>query len=122
MRCTGFAILDVLNNLTSLEVLSMSGNSLEDKIFFDEGHSFGYLPNLTVLELDNNKFTKLPVEALTGHKKLKMLNVGHNKLVKYYPEFTELVKNGLDLEYEGVWNRKSKFCREFVLERNLIHD
>ena len=33
--------LGVLDNLTSLEVLSMSGNQLEDKIFFEAGHTLG---------------------------------------------------------------------------------
>ena len=94
---------DVLNNLTSLEVLSMSGNKLEDKIFFKDGHSLGHLPNLTELELDHNLFTRLPIDALIQHKNLKKLNVGFNKLTRYNPEFTEQVKTGLAIEYEGVF-------------------
>ena len=87
--------------MSSLETLSMSGNQLEDKIFFAEGHSFGYLPNLTVLELDRNKFTKLPIQELVQHKKLQQLDVGHNQLTKYSPELTEMVKKGLNVEYQG---------------------
>ena len=87
--------------MTTLQVLSMSGNRLEDKIFFQDGHSFGYLPNLTVLELDRNLFTKLPVDALLLHTQLEKLDVSFNKLEKYYPEFTEQVKKGLILEYQG---------------------
>jgi Leucine-rich repeat (LRR) protein len=87
--------------MTSMEVLSMSGNKLEDKIFFEDGHKFGHMPNLTILELDRNKFTKLPIEALVLHKKLKKMDLSYNKLVKYNPELTELVKLGLDIEYEG---------------------
>ena len=79
----------------------MSGNKLEDKVFFKDGHRFGHLPNLTELELDHNLFTKLPINALVKHKNLKKLNVGYNKLVRYNPEFTEQVKTGLDIEYEG---------------------
>ncbi len=94
-------VLDVLNNMTTLEVLSMSGNKLEDKVFFEDGHRFGHLPNLTVLEMDRNKFTKLPLDELLLHSKLKRLNVGHNRLTEYDPEFTEMVKLGLDIEYEG---------------------
>ena len=94
---------DVLNNLTSLEVLSMSGNKLEDKIFFKDGHSLGHLPNLTELELDHNLFTKLPIDALIQHKNLKKLNVGFNKLIRYNPELTEQVKTGLEIEYEGEY-------------------
>ena len=56
----------------------MSGNKLEDKIFFEDGHTLGYLPNLTVLELDGNKFTKLPVANIILHKGLRKLNVQNN--------------------------------------------
>ena len=89
--------------MSSLEVLSMSGNKLEDKIFLADGHSFGFLPNLTVLELDRNKFTQLPIEELIQHKKLQRLNLGYNQLTKYNPELTEMVKKGLQVEYEGKW-------------------
>ena len=107
--------------MSSLEVLSMLGNKLEDKIFFKEGYSFGYLPNLTTLELDRNKFTKLPILELVEHKKLKQLNVGHNQLTKYSPELTELVKKGLDVEYQG---KLLKMFKDFenlgnVLQRNI---
>ena len=87
--------------MTSLEVLSMSGNQLEDKIFFEDGHTLGYLPNLTVLELDGNKFTKLPVANIILHKGLRKLNVQNNFIKKYNPEFTEMVKLGLEIEYAG---------------------
>ena len=99
---------DVLNNLTTLEVLSMSGNKLEDKIFFKDGHSFGHLPNLTELELDHNLFTTLPTDALVKHKNLKKLNVGFNKIIRYDPEFTEQIKTGLEIEFEGMLFTKRK--------------
>ena len=92
---------DILNNLTNLETLSISGNKLEDKIFFEDGHRFGFLPNLTVLELDQNKFTKLPLDELLLHTKLKRLDVGHNKLTEFDPELTDQIKLGLDVEDEG---------------------
>ena len=96
--------------MSSLEVLSMSGNKLEDKIFLADGHSFGYLPNLTVLELDRNKFTQLPIEELIQHKKLQRLNLGYNQLTKYNPELTEMVKKGLEVEYEGNEWHFFRFC------------
>ena len=99
---------DVLSNMSSLEVLSMSGNKLEDKIFLADGHSFGFLPNLTVLELDRNKFTQLPIEELILHQKLKTLNLAYNQLTKYSPELTEMVKKGLKVEYEGNQNKYIK--------------
>ena len=97
-----------MNNLTTLEVLSMSGNKLEDKIFFKDGHSFGHLPNLTELELDHNQFTTLPTDALVKHKNLKKLNVGFNKIIRYDPEFTEQIKTGLEIEFEGMLFTKRK--------------
>lgn len=102
-RCCNFFLpsSDVLSNMSSLEVLSMSGNKLEDKIFLADGHSLGFLPNLTVLELDRNKFTQLPIEELILHQKLKTLNLAYNQLTKYSPELTEMVKKGLKVEYEG---------------------
>ena len=104
---------DVLSNMSSLEVLSMSGNKLEDKIFLKEGHSFGFLPNLTELELDRNKFTQLPIEELILHQKLQTLNLAYNQLTKYSPEFTEMVKKGLKVEYEGKFFFSEKKIRLF---------
>ena len=86
----------------------MSGNKLEDKIFFKDGHSFGHLPNLTELELDHNLFTTLPTDALVKHKNLKKLNVGFNKIIRYDPEFTEQIKTGLEIEFEGMLFTKRK--------------
>ena len=87
--------------MTYLETLSMSGNKLEDKIFFGEGYTLGHLPNLTILELDGNKFTKLPVEQIVLHDRLKRLSIENNQITKYSPELTEMVKLGLDVEYAG---------------------
>ena len=79
----------------------MSSNQLEDKTFYEDGRTFGFLPNLTVLEMDDNKFTQLPVDALVQHKALKSLNVANNLLEKFNPEFTEQIKLGLNVEYAG---------------------
>ena len=53
---------DTLSNLTSLQVLDVSGNSLLDKVFIDEDNGtsiFGHLPNLTHLYLQDNRFTQV---------------------------------------------------------------
>ena len=102
--------------MSSLEVLSMSGNKLEDKIFLADGHSLGFLPNLTVLELDRNKFTQLPIEELILHQKLKTLNLAYNQLTKYSPELTEMVKKGLKVEYEGNSKTETVFKRNSLFE------
>ena len=42
---------------------------------------------------------------LVKHQNLRLLDVRHNRLTKYDPEFTELVKRpggkGLDIKYKG---------------------
>ena len=55
-------VSDTLSNLTSLQVLDVSGNSLLDKVFIDEDNGtsiFGHLPNLTHLYLQDNRFTQV---------------------------------------------------------------
>lgn len=91
----------VLGNLTSLEVLDISGNALTDEKIMGE-RRFGVLRNLTVFRLAHNKFTELPIELLTEHKKLRTLDVGYNQLKHYYPELSEQVKLRLDVFYEGT--------------------
>ena len=54
--------LDTISNITSLQVLDISGNSLLDKVFIDEDNGtsiFGHLPNLTHLYLQDNRFTQV---------------------------------------------------------------
>ena len=85
----------------------MSGNKLEDKIFFGEGYTLGHLPNLTILELDGNKFTKLPVEQIVLHDRLKRLSIENNQITKYSPELTEMVKLG-----EGLSLLEAQFTHQ----------
>ena len=42
------------------------------------------------------------------HKHLKKLYVQNNFIKKYSPEFTEMVKAGLDVEYAGKCIKKAK--------------
>ena len=96
-----FCLLGTIDNLTSLEVLDISGNSLMDKIF-DEETIFGFQPNLTHLAMHDNRFTKLPISDLVKHKKLKMLDIRNNRIKDFSPEFTEAIKNqGLRIRYNG---------------------
>ena len=94
---------DVLSNLTTLRVLDISGNVLSDKIFdpLEDRRLVGHLPNLTVLEMSDNRFTSLPIDELVLHRNLQLLNVKNNRLLKYNPELTEMIKQGLDVEYAG---------------------
>ena len=55
-------LLDTISNITSLQILDISGNSLLDKVFIDEDNGtsiFGHLPNLTHLYLHDNRFTQV---------------------------------------------------------------
>ena len=42
------------------------------------------------------------------HKQLKKLNVQNNFIKKYSPEFTEMVKAGLDVEYAGKYLKRPR--------------
>ena len=48
---------------------------------------------------------QLPVDDLVKHTNLRVLDLRNNRLTKYDPEFTELIKKpggkGLDIKYEG---------------------
>ena len=58
--------LGVLDNLTSLEVLSMSGNQLEDKIFFEAGHTLGKW-NCQLQNIDATTYLYLPFHLSWSH-------------------------------------------------------
>ena len=59
-------------------------------------------PNLTHLSLTDNRFSRLPVQDLIRHRKLKMLDVRKNRIQQYDPEFTDMIKNqGLQIRYNG---------------------
>jgi Leucine-rich repeat (LRR) protein len=45
----------VINNLTSLDVLDLSGNLLTDKTFEADSPFFAAASNLTVIALNNNR-------------------------------------------------------------------
>ena len=45
------------------------------------------------------------------HKHLKKLYVQNNFIKKYSPEFTEMVKAGLDVEYAGKYIKKGQKAR-----------
>ena len=55
----------------------------------------------------NNKYLQLPIEDLVKHVNLRLLDLRNNRLTKYSPEFTELVKQpggkGLDIKYKGMY-------------------
>ena len=53
------------------------------------------------------KYLQLPIEDLVKHVNLRLLDLRNNRLTKYSPEFTELVKQpggkGLDIKYKGIY-------------------
>ena len=90
-----------LENLTTLEILDISGNGLVDKVL-DDVRVFGTQVNLTHLSMHSNRFTRLPVADLTKHKRLVTLDIRNNRIQGYDPEFTDMVKNqGLQIRYFG---------------------
>merc|ERR1712004_153923 len=94
----------ILGNLTSLTTLDISHNSLTDgKITEDRwgGPLGGVLPNLTHFSVASNKLYNIPSQLLSRFPSLRILDLRDNGLIHYYPEFTPLVKQGMDLRYEG---------------------
>ena len=90
--------------MTSLLTLDLSHNSLtEGKLMEDRwgGPLGGVLPNLTYLSLASNKLYSVPSKLLGRFPKLRTLDLTNNDLIHYYPEFTPMVKQGLDLRYSG---------------------
>ena len=67
---------DVFTNLTSLKMISLTGNFLKS---LPVG-LFQYLSNLTELFLDKNHLTTLHTNLLKGLHKLKVLNVARNEI------------------------------------------
>ena len=94
----------MLQNLTTLESLDLSHNSLQDKVILMG--LMGRFPNLTYLGLASNQFENLPVKDVMTYKKLKELHIQNNEITTYYPELTDQVKMGLDIFYEGEFQTK----------------
>ena len=68
----------------------------------DEVRVFGTQVNLTHLAMHSNRFTRLPVGDLIKHRHLSVLDVRHNRIQGYDPEFTDMIKNqGLQIRYNG---------------------
>ena len=61
------------------------------------------------------------MDDLVKHTNLRVLDLRNNRLTKYDPEFTELIRKpggkGLDIKYEGKWNI---FTQYFRLEHILF--
>ncbi|XP_023321247.1 chaoptin [Eurytemora carolleeae] len=92
--------VNVLGNLSSLEVLDLSYNELQDEKLRADRWG-GILKNLTYLSLAYNSLYNIPAAHLAQFESLKTLDVEGNDLIHYFPVFSAPIKAGLDVRYRG---------------------
>ncbi|KAL1155860.1 hypothetical protein V6Z11_A08G052700, partial [Gossypium hirsutum] len=76
----GSISIRVLNNLTKLKQLDLSGNKIESLQSSHDGERPINLTNLEELYLDSNSFTNSLLAQLSGFSNLKSLNIRNNQL------------------------------------------
>ncbi|XP_055377992.1 toll-like receptor 3 [Condylostylus longicornis] len=89
----------IIGNLTSLEILDLSNNRIEDLV---TEHGFEKLPrNLTQIYLQNNEIFNIPFNEFENLTQLQILNLESNKL-KTFPQqlIDKLNDNGTFIYYE----------------------
>lgn len=92
-------IIDVLGNLSSVEVLDLSHNDLDD--LNPEKHRLSFPENLTELNLSGNRLIELPSDALANLTKLSVLNVDHNRMEVFNYTLLSKISSGLTLLISG---------------------
>ncbi|XP_041981514.1 chaoptin [Aricia agestis] len=93
---------NVIGNLTSLELLDLSNNQLQDLESRTSDSKIIFPENITELYLHNNSLETLPIGSIQKAAALKTLDVRHNVLTSYYPELVRLIeKTGLKVYFEG---------------------
>lgn len=90
---------DVLGNLTSLEVLDLSYNDLDD--LNPENYPLQFPENLTEFYLKNNRLLKLPNDALQNLTQLRILDVSDNLMPIFNYTLLNRVASGLKLLING---------------------
>ncbi|KAJ0170358.1 hypothetical protein K1T71_014286 [Dendrolimus kikuchii] len=92
---------NVLGNLTSLETLDLSNNSLKDLVSRLSDLKFSLPENITELYLANNNLEVLPLDNIVKAKYLRVLDVRNNKLTSFEPELVWKIKNeGIQVFFE----------------------
>ena len=90
-----------LTPLKNLEWLYLGHNELRSSAF--KSLKTNRLKNLTFLDLEHNELTKCPSPIMKHLKKLKILNLGHNKIRTVSAQIFELSKlKTLDCQYNTL--------------------
>lgn len=89
---------DTIGNLTSLEVLDLSSNDLED---LSEKDVFNPPKNLTTLHLSHNRFSFLPLNKIVPLPKLKTLDLKYNNFADFNANLMKIIENGTEIQYTG---------------------
>lgn len=88
-----------MGNLTSLEILDLSNNDLDD--LNPEGYEFKLPENVSQLYFGNNRLHTLPTEALANLTKLTVLDLTDNQMGKIDYKLLKKIKTGLSLLISG---------------------
>ncbi|XP_046683240.1 chaoptin isoform X2 [Homalodisca vitripennis] len=88
----------VLGNLTSLEVLDLSNNLIDD---LTAQNVFVLPSQLTYLSLAYNSLHAFPLNSILKTHTLKHLDLRYNQLEQFYNELLPMIRNGTHIYYNG---------------------
>jgi Leucine-rich repeat (LRR) protein len=94
-------IIDVLGNLTSLEILDLSYNRIKD--LNDPENPFMLPSNLTHLYLQNNAIQQIDYSVIANLTNVKEVNFENNQLSHLNKSMIDLIKNGVSIHFKGLY-------------------
>lgn len=84
--------------MTSLEVLDLSFNDLED---LSEENVFLPPANLSRLYLSHNRFSQLPMAKVEAMPNLRLLDLEHNNFASFDYKLMSVISNDTELRFAG---------------------
>lgn len=89
----------MLGNITSLRVLDISHNKLED--LTSEPGLFTLPQNMSEIYLSHNNLRDLPWKNLQAATQMTVLDIAHNNFDAFARELTEMVVKNISVFFEG---------------------
>ena len=119
---TSYVPVEILNE-TSFQILQKWNNSLIrlqlalGYLQRIEGRTFIWIPNLLILDLDNNQIHYLAKDAFNGLGSLKMLILSRNSLAEVPDDALQVFKNSASLQHLDLSSNK---IRRNAVNRTLL--